>query len=47
MSGPSYYTTNFFSENEKTEIFMDKPVYFGCSVLELSKISLVTFGMII
>ena len=44
MSEPNYHTTKFFTENllaiemKKTEILMNKPVYLGLSILELSKI---------
>ena len=44
VSEPNYYTTKFFTENllaikmKKTEILMDKPVYLGLPILELSKI---------
>ena len=47
VSGPNYHTTKFFTENllaieikkkKKTEIVMNKPVYLGLSILELSKI---------
>ena len=45
MSEPDYHSTNFFSENllaiemKKTQILMNKPVYVGVSILELSKIN--------
>ena len=41
VSVPSYHITKFFIENvlaiemKKTEIHMNKPVYFGLSILEL------------
>ena len=44
VSEPNYHTTKFFTENilvtemKKTEILMNKPVYLGLSILELSKI---------
>ena len=44
VSEPHFQTTRFFTERlltietEKTEIFMNKPVYIGLSILELSKI---------
>ena len=44
MAELNYYTTRFFAEHllaieiKKTEILMNKPVYLGLSVLELSKI---------
>ena len=40
---PNYYTTKFFIENllaiemKKTQITMNKPVYLGFSMLDLSK----------
>ena len=43
LSEPNYYTTKFFAENllaiemRKTEILMNKPVYLGLSIQELSK----------
>ena len=41
MSKLSYHTTQFFTENlsaiKKIEILINKPVYLGLSVLELSK----------
>ena len=43
VSEPNYYTTKFFTENvlsilmRKTQILMNKPVYFNLSVLHLSK----------
>ena len=46
---PNYYTTRFFTENllatemKKTEILMNKPVYLGLSILELSKILMYDF----
>ena len=40
MSKPNYHTTKFLTENvlEKTQILMNKPVYLGLSILELSTI---------
>ena len=44
MSQPNYHSTNFFTESllaiemKKTQIFMNKPVYLGLSILELSEI---------
>ena len=52
VSEPNFYTTKFFTENlltieiKKTEILMNKHVYFGLSILELSKILMHEFGMI-
>ena len=43
VSEPNYYTTKFFSkklleiEIRKTQILMNKPVYLGLSILDLSK----------
>ena len=42
-SEPKYHTTKFFTENllviemRKTQILMNKPVYLGLSILNLSK----------
>ena len=43
VSEPNYHTTKFFTENllaiemRKTQILMNKPVYLGLSILDLSK----------
>ena len=43
LSEPNYHTTKFFTENvlaieiRKTQILMNKPVYLGLSMLDLSK----------
>ena len=43
LSEPNYHAIKFFSENllaietRKTQILMNKPVYLGLSILELSK----------
>ena len=45
----NYHTTKFFTEKllaigiKKTEIFMNKPVYLGISILQLSKILMYDF----
>ena len=52
VSEPNYYTTKFFSkklleiEIRKTQILMNKPVYLGLSILDLSKTVMYEFGMI-
>ena len=49
VSEPNYHTTKFFTETllaiemKKTEILMNKPVYLGLSILELSKILMYEF----
>ena len=49
VSEPNYHTTIFFSENsliiemKKTQIFMNKPIYLGLSILELSQIAMYEF----
>ena len=49
VSEPNYHTTKFFTENlfviemKKTEIIVNKPVYLGLSILELSKILMYEF----
>ena len=49
ISEPNYHTSNFFIENllaiemKKTEIIMNRPVYIGLSILELSKILMYEF----
>ena len=43
VSEPNYRTTKFFTQNllgiqmRKTQILMNKPVYLGLSILDLSK----------
>ena len=49
VSDPNYHTTKFFTEYlleiemKKTEILINKPVYLGLSILELSKILMYEF----
>ena len=51
VSEPNYHTTKFFSENSlaiekkqnKTQILLNKPVYLGLLILELSKIVIYEF----
>ena len=49
VSEPNYHTTKFFTDHllviemKKTEILMNKPVYLGLSILELSKILMYEF----
>ena len=49
VSKPNYHTTKFFTEAllsieiKKTEMLMNKPVYFGISILKLSKILMYDF----
>ena len=49
VSEPNYHTTKFFTENllaieiKKTEILINKPIYLGLSILELSKILMYEF----
>ena len=49
VSEPNYHTTMFFTENllaielKKPEILMNKPVYLGLSILELSEILMYEF----
>ena len=49
MSEPNYHTTKSFTENlltieiKKAETLMNKPVYLGLSILELSKILMYEF----
>ena len=49
VSQTNFHTTKFFTENllateiRKTEILMNKPVYLGLSILELSKILMYEF----
>ena len=43
VSEPNYHTTKFFTENllatemKKTQILMNKPIYLGLSILDISK----------
>ena len=50
VSEPNYHTTKFFKEHllatemkKQTEILMNKPVFLGLSILELSKILMYDF----
>ena len=49
MPEPNYHSTKFFTENllaieiRKIQIFMNKPVGLGLSILELSKIVMYEF----
>ena len=49
VSESNYHTTKVFTENllttkmKKTQILMNKPVYLGISILELSKILMYEF----
>ena len=49
VSEPNYPATKFYTENvlpiemEKTEIFMNKPIHSGLSIVELSKILMYEF----
>ena len=51
VSEPNYHTTKFFTENllaiemRKTQILMNKPVYLGLSILDLSKTVMYEFCM--
>ena len=50
VSETNYHTTNFFTENllaiemRKTQIIMNKPIYLGLSILDLSKHITYEFG---
>ena len=45
---PSYHKTNVLAKGmKKTQIHMNKPVYLGLSILELSKIVMYDFFMIV
>ena len=49
VSEPNYHTTKWFSENllviemKKTKVKMNKPIYLGLSILEISKILMYEF----
>ena len=51
VSEPNYHTAKHFSENllatemKKTELKMNKPVYLGMSILDISKTLMYEFGM--
>ena len=53
VSESNYHTTKWFSENllaiaiKKAKVNMNKPVYLGLSILEISKTPSMNFGMII
>ena len=50
VSEPIYHTTKFFTENllatemKKTQILINKPVYLGLSILDLSKIVMYVYS---
>ena len=50
---PNYHTPKWLSENliaiemKKTKVKMNKPVYLGMSILDISKTLMYKFGMII
>ena len=47
VSEPNFHSTKFFiTEMKKTEILMNEPGYLRLSILELSKILMYEFGMI-
>ena len=52
VSEPSYHTINLISEDlsiiemKKTKVKMNKPIYLGLSILEISKILMYELGMI-
>ena len=52
VSESNYHTTKWFSENllaiaiKKAKVNMNKPVYLGLSILEISKTPSMNFGMI-
>ena len=49
VAEPNYHTTKWFSENllaiemKKTKVKMNKPIYLGLSILEISKILMYEF----
>ena len=53
VSEPNYHTMNYISEDlsiiemNKTKVKMNKPIYLGLSILEISKLLTMNFGMII
>ena len=52
VSEPNYHTINLISEDlsiiemKKTKVKMNKPIYLGLSILEISKILMYNFGMV-
>ena len=52
ISEPNYHTINLISEDlsiiemKKNKVKMNKPIYLGLSILEISKILSMNFGMI-
>ena len=53
VSEPNYHTTKWFSENllaieiKKTKVKMNKPIYLGLSILEISKTLMYEFWILI
>ena len=52
VSEPNYHTTKRFAENllaiemKRTKVKMNKPIYLGMSILDISKHLCMNFGMI-
>ena len=52
VSEPNYHTETFFTEDllaietRKTQVLLNKPVYIGLSILDLSETVIISFGMI-
>ena len=52
VSEPNYHSTKRFSENvlaiemKKTKVKMNKPIYLGMSILDISKALIINFGTI-
>ena len=53
VSEPNYHTMNYISEDlsiiemKRMKVKMNKPIYLGLSILDISKILMYDFGMII
>ena len=53
VSEPNYHTTKYFSENllaiemKKKRVVLNKPIYLGQTILDISKTLMYDFGMII
>ena len=53
VSEPNYHTMNYISEDlsiiemNETKVKMNKPIYLGLSILDISKILMYEFGMVI
>ena len=44
VSEPNYHTMNYIEQMNKTKVKMNKPIYLGLSILEISKLLMYEFS---